>query len=694
MPRYLHVILKLSLLIILAACTLNPPQETLVSFDLSIKGWSSDTSVAQQSQEKVEVELYDQAAQLVHFSENLAQASQGKSRLALSAQVPSLTLKLKPATYVIKFYPQSRSPKVQLQQVVVDGGLELNLSTLASINSIAPSPAPPISVDDRMARNFLIAYGQVSEFDPSSQSFKLKDLPSISFSSDVNSQFYDEALGGPISAEVFWQGLSQDKALGVEGYYQDGKVIAYYIFSLNGDKGTFSYLALSGLIQLKQDEFGLSGIDLKINVSNDTFYYNEYEVLSAEVFRARLQDGRYLFLDGSLDSSGFQVQSAMLPAQGDEIPPQPFYIDGTIEDFDASSLQISLSGWQFKLNAETLIYDDSRGEVRAEDFWQDLAVGQYLSVELLPETDNSYVAHYIFWLKEPPPPPITSVQGSVNSIDLAARRLGLEGFMGFSLEVHDASLYYASDGTELSADSFWQGLQEGDYLIAEGYYQEPVVSSDQTEKTILFRADRIYKLPEAPLTVLSGQVMTVDREAKHLTMALDSIVTPMQTEPSPGGTEPSSNLEVDVSEDVRYGDVNGELSAEDFWQGVEVGEWLELQGHYQADGSFLASSLFKIEVRYTTHYEGSVNTFASAEQIISLNEWPEFIFQAQESTSYYLNQGDTITQLEAADFWQSLALGDYLSLKIENSGAISRSPNILSLVKFSGSPNPRPVASP
>ncbi|MCA9837390.1 MAG: hypothetical protein KC422_10745 [Trueperaceae bacterium] len=629
--------------------------------------WSAEVKspVKQLSLSKeVIFELQDAAGDYLKFDgQNRVSSTGTVQRFSLNPNKPSITLRLKPGSYLIS--SQINGKSVPKRSFKTFGAGDYEFSVGVSGESASPAPDMPVYLESG-----LYASAKVSKIE--GQRLQLESFPlpidrtestvyylETSFSKDPDKpNVSDEPVSiGTVTADEFFAALKPGQALAVEGIPEAGVVKARSLVRLaEGSIGDSGYLSLNGKIasvnplqkQLKLQEFE----DFGSSFSAETGFYSEYETLDAATFWSRAVAGRQIMLDGLLSSQGFKVSYVYLPAIGDEIPPLPDYLEGEITELNAVNQSLRLNSNPdilIKGSSDTLYYHDRLGEVAAEQFWQKLSLGNYLYLEGYLE-GTTLTATSIYLLVKPQ----AYLEGQIQRLDRNTRQIKLYGWDSTLIEVKVETTYSDNASAKaLTADEFWKTIQKEDFVAVVG---------DFSRDGSVLEADEVIKT-EQTLSYLAGTLLSSDKSLGKLVIGNEVTV-----DPSPPGTvtpnlgsdgsatqESSATQEIFVTDKTSFMlDYTKNINAAEFWSKLEPGMYFSVEGKYHND-RFESSVVYIGTYPVLDYLEGSVASFNQSQNSLSLVENPDLIISTQEASFY-----DETGSIRSTDFWSNVKKGSYI----------------------------------
>ncbi len=659
--------LYLIILIMISSCSKpNSVPERLATLTLKVSDWAIEVKTQNIQQlgltTEVVFEIQDATGEYLKFDGQNKVSNVGTVQsFSLSPDQPSIKLQLKPGSYLINSRVNGKSVPKRTFKTLGIGDYELSVGT--SGDSASPSPNSPGYFETSLYASAILA-----SFDQ--HSLRLEGLGLAIEATDSTTYFLETSfakdLGKPdtsdgpissggVSASEFWSGLKVGQALAVEGSPENGVIKARSLVILPvGSLDKTGYLNLNGKINTVNTlakQLDLIGFeDLKPSFDNKSEYYNEYAKLETALFWSRVAVGRDLMLDGILSKQGFKINSAYLPAIGDEIPPTPDYLEGEVTELNLSPQSLRLSSNKAILvtsSSETVYYHDRLGNITAEQFWAKLSLGNYLYVEGSLDGDKLR-ASSMYSLNKPQ----SYLEGQIQNLNRESRQIKLYGWDAVDIQVNkDTSYSDNASAKSLNTEQFWQTIQKEDSIAVTGSFN--------SDGSVLL-ADEIVKTQQT-VSYMAGMLIEFDQNLGKLIISNGGVVVdplPMQIGPNPGpGTPVTENKDFTFYTTAKTSfvlDYAKNLSAEAFWQKLEPGMYLSVEGTYHND-RFETSVIYLGTYQIPDYLEGTIESFDQNQASLKLSEYPNLVISTLEANFY-----DENGSLISSDFWTKVKKGYYL----------------------------------
>ncbi len=544
--------------------------------------------------------------------------------------------------------------------VFVEGWEDANGTVIANfIVRFDDVPSPPVQQ---------VLDGRVVDFDPQARTLDLlldDVVMRIATNRDTRYSEHTDALidavivvpnepvGAPLTADAFWNALSEDALVTVYGSYGTGDFVATHI-TWRSDE---TYLSVSGTISELNEasqQVRLTGVDVVLQLSERTYFTDPYffdpipmpvdpspvdpnrpiadagdavsvpemaeDILPTAplaLFWQEAQLERMVMADGVVRNGVLQVRFLTLLPNPDE--PRTETFEGSISDLDANNQIFSLLDFpELKLDfANTNAYALAGEAVSTDVFWAGLREDDWVILTGVLTADAAgnqvlEVTRATTFDDPMPPPPLFATESIIQSLDSDSNTLRLFDVPELTIVVPDDALYI-TDGGESNGAQFWREAQVGDGIFVEGLLQEDRLIVQFVER---FDRDR----PQ----VVNALVRDLDRAARQF--ALDS----------------APNWLVNVNANTEYSNALGEvLTADTFWNDLNEGDVVTVSGTLNAAATvFVADSITLTRRPNVQTLEGTITQVTPSRQQFTLAEVPEITVQVSDETRFTVESTD------------------------------------------------------
>ncbi len=465
--------------------------------------------------------------------------------------------------------------------------------------------------------------------------------------------------------------------------------------------------------------------EVTVKTSADTLYYGGRGEITEQGFWSKVALGEFIFVEGLYIGGVLEAKTIFLneivepiiwlegkvksfnkTTQILTIDSNGQFVDGSeppvrslgqlansLEQPISSPRQPDIIPEQFKVSTtESTTYIDEQGlKITASKFWETLQIGDYLAIEGEFTDEGNMLALAIYKHPEPklwfegkvksfdiktqtliidntiqfvgyPEPPVRSLGQLANSSEQPISSPGQPDIAEqFTVITRENTKYTNEQGLDVTAQEFWQALKTGDFLSVEGEFTD--------DDNVLALA--IYKHPE-PRFWFEGKVKSFDAAAQTLIIASTGQFIGGSERPAGSLGQPVSSPEqpaiiseqftVITTEDTKYTNEQGlDITAKEFWEKLQVGDFLSVEGELAGDGNVLALAIYKYSEHHPIQvFEGTVSDIDPQNRELSLSELPELRIAANEDTTYL----DELGEISAETFWTQLKLGDLLFVEV------------------------------
>ena len=732
--------LLLSFLLFSACNQTDPKTDNLIKVALSAQSLLQEEASSSRSQGNISVSLQDTQGKTLTFDQDHKASSSGNLQyFTLESQSDSVILYVLPGRYFLNINNQENLPYKQMASISTDGQT-ITLAPKGKYSEDRNVAAPDPEVSDSISSLNLVVFGRVASVDRDERQVTFEGLNNINFAVSDDT-FYLDHEQGEVDTITFLEKLTAGDLLFLDGFFNGDSITAFFIEKLT-DIDPFletGYLVVSGEISQLDEaapSFALKNLEnLNLDFSNAS-YGNEFEAFEATKFWQRAENGRAVMLEGTFKEQTLTIGHAFLPAKTEEIPPLPdgeeIGLEGEIIELKAEVKELRLrSGWSrleevtVKTSTSTLYYG-GRGEITEQDFWSRVALGGFIFVEGfyvggVLEAKTIFlneIVEPIIWLEGKvksfnkttqtltidssgqftgnPEPPIRKLEQLASSSEEPISSPGQPEIIPEQFEVSttENTSYIDEQGLKITPQIFWEKLQVGDYLAIEGEFAD--------NGNVLALA--IYKYSE-PKLWFEGKVKSFDVTAQ--TLIIDSAGQFIGGPERPASSTSSSSdilpnpeqLNVSTTKDTKYVSEYGlDLTPKEFWEKLQIGDYLAIEGEFTDDGSVLALAIYK-HPKPKLWFEGKVKSFDVTAQTLIIDSTGQFIgglerpasstspssdilpnpeqlnVSTTKDTKYVSEYGLDLTPKE---FWEKLQIGDYLSIE----GEFTDDGNILALAIY------------
>ncbi|MEM7736222.1 MAG: DUF5666 domain-containing protein [Deinococcota bacterium] len=520
-----------------------------------------------------------------------------------------------------------------------------------------------------------------------------------------------ESETGVSDATSFWQAASEGELLTLEGTFNEEVIEATYIALMPPlvVQPVEPFIGIDGFIKnLDKDARSFSLDDFQITTNEETFYFSEFEpdgeVVGSDPRAAAiwedLNDGDMVFVEGWHDPDSNSLVASFVYVIGYEPPPVITYVGNVLEQdnaartlvlgviqFDATyrvvvSDNTSYSEGSFAPEPDPINEDDPDGtsfpympferELSAEEFWQNLALDDIITVIGGEDTDGTIVAEQIIAMSDTP---LVSLSGSIALLDQATQQVRLEGVdvvlqLSNNTEVAEIAYTIANDTTPL--EEFWQNASVGRMIVAEGTVANGVMD-------VLYLS-LLPVGPPPPSDIIEGTVSDLDSAGRVFNLL------------------EAPEYSFRFTADTRYALEDQAVSPEEFWSGLAEGDFVIVEG--ELDPNFTAELTMTVQTIIQTGdapppppppldaIEGTVSDLDAAGRVFNLLEAPEYGFRFTADTRYALED----QAVSPEEFWSGLAEGDFViiegTLEPDANGLFTMT--VLLIIQTSDAPPPPP----
>ncbi|MEM6430531.1 MAG: DUF5666 domain-containing protein, partial [Deinococcota bacterium] len=319
-----------------------------------------------------------------------------------------------------------------------------------------------------------------------------------------------------------------------------------------------------------------------------------------------------------------------------------------------------------RVSADT-VFESETGIDNIDSFWQVITEGALLTVEGTLD-GNVLEASYVAItppLTIQPVEPFIGIDGVIHNLDRDARSFTLSDFQVTTTE----ETFYFSEfepdgevaGNDPRADAIWEDLNDGDMVFVEGWH-------DPDSNSIV--ASFVYVIGYEPPPVISyvGNVLEQDKAARTLVLgvfqfdATYRVVVDDSTSYSEGSFSYEPFPEPDpIDEDTADGTsfpmmpFERELSAEEFWQNLELDDIITVIGGEDTDGTIVAQRIIAMSDTPLVSLSGPIASLDQAAQQVRL-EGIDVVLQLSANTEFaettYATDGTTPLE----EFWQNASV--------------------------------------
>ncbi len=277
----------------------------------------------------------------------------------------------------------------------------------------------------------------------------------------------------------------------------------------------------------------------------------------------------------------------------------------------------------------------SIGTVTANEFFAALKQGQALAVEGIAEAGVIKARSLVMLAKDSiGDSGYLSLNGKIDSVYPSQKQIKLQEFKDFSSSFSAETQFY-SDYETLNAATFWNRAAVGRQVMLNG-----LLTSQGFKVAYVYlpaMGDEIPPLPDYQ----EGEIIELNAAGQSLRL------------------NSNPDLLVKGSRDtLYYHDRLGDISAEQFWAKLSLGNYLYLEGH--SEGTTLKATKIYLLAKPQAYLEGQIQRLDRNTRQIKLYGWDTTLIEVKAETTYSDNA--SAKPLSAEEFWENIQKDDFVAV--------------------------------